>query len=91
MGVRDCRLENVECRLRGDEFAIAMRILRDFERRAVRLTDERRQHILGRPEMAGLESSVEETLRSPQTVIQSLSDPAAQLYYRYYNSFDAVD
>ncbi|MBI4419215.1 MAG: hypothetical protein HY560_00155 [Gemmatimonadetes bacterium] len=61
-----------------------MRILRDFEGRAIRLTDERRQHILGHPEMAGLESSIEETLTSPEAVIQSLSDPEARLYYRYY-------
>jgi hypothetical protein len=61
-----------------------MRILRDFEGRAVRLTDERPQHILEHPEMTGLESSIEETLSSPETVIQSLSDAEARLYYRYY-------
>ena len=61
-----------------------MRILRDFEGRAVRLTDERLEHILGHPEMQGLESSLEETLKSPETVVQSLSDPEARLYYRHY-------
>lgn len=60
------------------------RTLKDVEGTNIRLTDERLQHILDRPEMAGLESSIEETLRSPETVVRSLSDPEARLYYRYY-------
>ena len=51
-----------------------MRILRDFEGRAIRLTDERRQHILEHPEMSGLGSSIGETLANPQRVLQSLGD-----------------
>lgn len=35
-------------------------------------------------EMKGLETSIEETLKSPETVMQSLSDPEARLYYRHY-------
>ena len=61
-----------------------MRTLSDFEGRAIRLTEERRQHIVEHPEMAGLEAAIEDTLRRPATVIQSLSDPDARLYYRYY-------
>ncbi len=61
-----------------------MRILRDFEGRAIRLTDERREHILSHPEMSGLEASIGEVLGSPETVVQSRSDPEARLYYRYY-------
>lgn len=61
-----------------------MRTLTDFEGTAIRLTDERLHHILERPEMAGLEGSVERTLRSPETVMRSLGDPAARLYYRHY-------
>lgn len=34
--------------------------------------------------MAALESEIETTLRSPQTVIQSISDDEARLYYRFY-------
>jgi hypothetical protein len=34
--------------------------------------------------MKGLETSIEETLKSPETVMQSLSDPEARLYYRHY-------
>lgn len=60
------------------------RILKDVEGATIRLTDERLQHILDRPEMVGLESSIEETLVSPEIVIRSRSDPEARLYYRYY-------
>jgi hypothetical protein len=34
--------------------------------------------------MAGLESAIEETLKSPEAVMQSLSDPEARLHYRHY-------
>ena len=40
-----------------------MKTLVDFQGRPVRLTDERRQHILEHPEMAGMERALEETLR----------------------------
>ena len=39
-----------------------MRILEDFQGLAIRLTDERLAHILEHPEMAGMESAVEQTL-----------------------------
>ena len=61
-----------------------MRILTNYQDLAVRLTDERLAHVLEHPEMAGTELAVEETLRSPQTVVQSFTDPQAQLYYRPY-------
>jgi hypothetical protein len=61
-----------------------MRILQDFQDRAVRLTDERLRHILEHPEMANLESAVAETLRFPQLVIQSRADDATALCYRFY-------
>jgi hypothetical protein len=34
--------------------------------------------------MVGLESAIAETLARPERVIQSVSDPQAELYYRYY-------
>ena len=61
-----------------------MRIVRDFEGREIRLTDERLAHIVEHPEMVGMESALEETLARPQQVVESFSDPQAQLYYRYY-------
>ena len=34
--------------------------------------------------MAGMQERIEETLASPERVIESLSDPEARLYYRFY-------
>lgn len=61
-----------------------MRVLRDYEGRAVRLTDERLAHILEHPEMQGMESRIEQTVRTPERVLESLSDPASRLYYHLY-------
>jgi hypothetical protein len=61
-----------------------VRCLRDWEDRAIRLTDERLQHILGHPEMQGMGGAIEEALADPDRVLQSLSDPEAHLYYRFY-------
>lgn len=61
-----------------------MRILIDFEGRAIRLTEERLAHILERPEMRGMENRIEETVRSPERVLESQGDPQARLYYRMY-------
>ena len=61
-----------------------MKLLKDHEGRTVRLTEERLRHILEHPEMADLESALEQTLRQPQYVIQSRTDPQAQLNYRFY-------
>ncbi len=61
-----------------------MKILRDFEGRVIRLTDERLAHILEHPEMADLEPQIEATLAAPQSVVQSASDDEARLYYRFY-------
>jgi hypothetical protein len=49
------------------------------------MTDERRRHIEEHPEMAGTQTAVAETLREPEVVIQSASDPFARLYYRFYH------
>jgi hypothetical protein len=61
-----------------------MQVLRDFQGLAVRITAERLRHILEHPEMAGMEAAIEETLRRPERVVQSMSDVAARLYYRFY-------
>lgn len=61
-----------------------MKLLRDYQGLAIRLTDERLAHILEHPEMAGLEQAIEETLLQPERVIESFSDPTAKLHYRYY-------
>lgn len=61
-----------------------MNILRDFEGRHIRLTAERRAHILEHPEMARMLDAIAETLRTPESVVASASDDRARLYYRYY-------
>lgn len=61
-----------------------MKTLHDFQGLAIRLTDERRAHILEHPEMASMEAAIAETLLRPEQVVQSFSDPQARLYYRFY-------
>jgi len=51
-----------------------MKTLKDYQGRAVRLTDERLAHILEHPEMANLETALTETLEHPTLVVQSRSD-----------------
>ena len=52
-----------------------MKVLTDYEGRAVRLTDERLAHILEHPEMVGMEDKIEETLATPERVIESQAIP----------------
>lgn len=61
-----------------------MKRLVDYKGNEIRLTDERRKHILEHPEMARMEEAIGETLLNPECVVQSKSDDQAQLYYRYY-------
>lgn len=61
-----------------------MIILHDYLDRLVRLTDERRAHILGHAEMTGMEGELAETLRHPRYVIQSRTDPSAEMSCRYF-------
>ncbi len=55
-----------------------------FRGMAVRLTEEQLTHILEHPEMNGMQSALEQTLAEPESVIRSLSDPEARLYYKTY-------
>jgi hypothetical protein len=61
-----------------------VKVLHDFQGIPIRLTDERRTHVLEHPEMVGMEPAIEETLLHPERVVQSFSDPQAHLYYRFY-------
>ncbi len=61
-----------------------MPTLRDYEGRLIRLTEERWAHISEHPEIVEMGTAVEETLERPEVVVQSLSDPEARLYYRFY-------
>ncbi len=61
-----------------------MKVLIDYEGRAVRLTEERLAHILEHPEMQEMEARLAETVRQPVLVTESRADPSAQLSYRFY-------
>lgn len=60
-----------------------MRRVVDHERREVRLTEERLAHMMEHPEMRGMQTAVERTLREPEVVVRSPSDPDVHLYYRF--------
>jgi hypothetical protein len=63
-----------------------MTVLVDFRGVAIRLTDERRHHILEHSEMATMEGEIEITLQEPEIVRCSRSDANVNLYYRYYTN-----
>lgn len=59
-------------------------LITDHQGRTVRLTVERREHILQHPEMSGQFERVLETLQSLETVITTLVDATVHVYHRYY-------
>jgi len=61
-----------------------MRTLRDCFGNKVRLTDERRAHILEHPEMKGMAAEIERVLIQPQLVRCSRSDAPVRLFYEFY-------
>lgn len=60
-----------------------VRLLLDYQGLTVRLTDERRNHIVQHPEMVGLDAAIERALTEPQHVVQSATDAEARMYYRH--------
>jgi len=64
-----------------------MAVLEDFNKRSIRLTDERRQHLEStHPEMKGQIGRVGETLASPDKVVRSRTDLSVELFYKFYQS-----
>ena len=61
-----------------------MNTLKDCFGHSVRLTDERRAHILEHPEMKEMGAEIERVLRNPQLVRRSRSDEAVRLFYEFY-------
>lgn len=51
-----------------------MTLFTDYAGRAVRLTDERRRHLLSHPEMVAIEPLLERAIVSPERVVRSVSD-----------------
>ncbi|GEM20043.1 hypothetical protein IB75_15620 [Nitrosococcus oceani C-27] len=64
-----------------------MAVLEDFNKRSIRLTNERRQHLeSAHPEMKGQIRRVGETLASPDKVVRSRTYSLAELFYKFYHS-----
>jgi len=61
-------------------------ILIDYNGRSIRLTKERRKHILEHAEMAGQFERIVETVKSPETIIATLVDETVHIYHRYYET-----
>ncbi len=61
-----------------------MKIVRDCFGRNVRLTQERIDHILDHSEMSDMLEQIQLTLEQPEIVRRSKSDPAVELYYRFF-------
>jgi hypothetical protein len=62
-----------------------MSVLYDFQGRAIRLTDERLEHILEHPEMQDQEARVTETLLTPHALITSHHDATVLLYHKLFD------
>jgi hypothetical protein len=56
----------------------------DYEGREIRLTSERRAHILEHPELADQFERIRETLESPVNVVATDADPSVIVYHRFY-------
>jgi hypothetical protein len=63
-----------------------MKIFIDHQDQQIRLTDERKQHILAHPEMAEMENSIEKALLNPEIIRRSNTDSMVYLYYRYHKN-----
>lgn len=59
-----------------------MELLEDYNGVTIRLTDERRLHILDHREMRDILGDIPAVLKRPLLVRQSQSDPTVKLYYR---------
>ena len=63
-----------------------MHLFYDLYNRGIHLTQQREKHIFTdhHPEMVGQIEKLEETLKSPDTIILSKTDESVQLYYQNY-------
>lgn len=59
-------------------------ILTDHKGLQIRLTAERREHILDHPEMATQLERIAKTIHEPETVVATLADKTVHVYQRYY-------
>lgn len=59
-------------------------VFTDHQGRAIRLTEERWQHILSHPEMEGQQERLAETLSDPSVIVATVKDESAHAYHRLY-------
>ncbi len=64
-----------------------MEIIVDYLNRKVRLTEERKIHIMEyHPELKDQMDLITEVLADPEKVVESRSDESIELFYRYYTN-----
>lgn len=56
----------------------------DYQGRTIRLSEERRAHILEHPEMSNQLDWIKETIASPDFVVATVADSSVQVYHRFY-------
>ena len=59
-------------------------IFLDYLNRRIRLTQERKEHILEHPEMKGQLAWISDTLLNPEVVVATKADKTVHVYHRYY-------
>jgi 8-oxo-dGTP pyrophosphatase MutT (NUDIX family) len=57
----------------------------DHQGRAIRLTGERREHVLKHLEMVGQFHRIRETLADPELVVATRADDTVHVYHKYYD------
>ncbi len=62
-----------------------MTVLMDFQDRAVRLTEERQNHIAQADDPDLWEKAISDTLGKPDEVIETFHHPELRLFYRVYS------
>ncbi|MEZ4727004.1 MAG: hypothetical protein R3E79_07715 [Caldilineaceae bacterium] len=58
----------------------------DYQGRLIRLTAERKEHILEHPEMIGQLTLLEEVLANPELIIATNADSSVHVYHRFYST-----
>ena len=59
-------------------------LLIDYSGRTIRLSEERRAHILEHPEMSSQFDRLKATVALPDFVVATLADPSVHVYHRLY-------
>ncbi|MCX9014678.1 MAG: PBECR2 nuclease fold domain-containing protein [Candidatus Methanoperedens sp.] len=63
-----------------------MKLFKDIHSREIRLTPERMEHIESdHPEMSGQITKIQNTLKNPDVIVRSKTDPEVELFYRHYD------